>query len=380
MLALSYLPTPPYPSSALPQPAAAPHAPHIQPSGTPLHQARTYFLPETEPTPIGHQLPPKRQPHGKPLDPMRMNWSKGLTALPYTPPADSANREVADMSLDELIKSQPRVPKNPFTTVDTRSHDVDSEYRKAADAGFRTLSLDVPNGSDETGLPLTLADLVSLAVELTAAAQPKPDLRFKIEAEKRAIANGEIIHVNLLPDGMLKITTRDRMTGKAQTELAKHYIQVLTTLWSKVTGGTRLPTPEERERGRRAIRAYVSTLRKPRIQIADPAFFAPAIEDEDSWGLHEVTHAEPVDPSTAQILSMEHYQGRGLEQLWPEEHAELQSMMLELSQAEDARERRAIRRSRPLPARRFHTVTETRGRGPSAHISEYIAGAEDIIG
>jgi hypothetical protein len=151
-----------------------------------------------------HPLPehPERPNVELGLRPMEATWSRGKTIFEYPTnyhplieswmPAPSRHLELA-----RLIASQPRVRPNqsPFLPIDTRANEVPSEYRKAREAGYRTLSLDIPtNGADDSG---TLADTVT-TMDITPFTAVDPTTEFRIESERRTALSGSLYRTRVV--------------------------------------------------------------------------------------------------------------------------------------------------------------------------------------
>ena len=96
--------------------------------------------------------PARPKPKPSTLSPMRRAWNEGRPALQYPErPAREPERDVANMTVNELEATQPRGLKNeglsPFRPIDTRNHEVPTEYARARARGYTVLSADPPPGA-----------------------------------------------------------------------------------------------------------------------------------------------------------------------------------------------------------------------------------------
>lgn len=297
-----------------------------------------------------YQRPPKRVAHGLPLTPMLRAWSEGKTALQYAAPMGPIYGPPSPaQEIEELRATQPRIARviDPFGLVDTRGAEVPSEYRKAANAGYRTLSLDIANGTDDAGDPLTFAQL-DLTTELDSVAGPVPDMRFKIDAERRSIANSDVTRIFLDSDAgeeFVMIKTPHRAPGKgltynaaANAKMARDYQATITKLWGH------MPNVADLRKGAAAIARYRKGQRARlqgdlSIELADPRIDEMPVFDQEMHVPYEETRIEVLDRDWLTALVARRY-GRPIDQLFPAEMAEINQSLLELAQREDARDER----------------------------------------
>ena len=326
------------------------------------------------------------------LSPAEQSWSAGKPVMDY--PADPAFTvelrerfplppKSAALELAELIASQPKISarQSPFFPVDTRRHEVESEARKARNAGARMLSLDMPaTGADE---PVTLGDSV-VSTNDTVYTLVDPTTEFRIESEKRSALSGPLLrtHLDRGPDGRPRIRTRgapwaprfryDRRSGRIRrvstrgipTERAHYeFLEDRFTRWMR--SWTDAKTLPELAKLGRAMRFHRRNGQRP---IDDPFEVDPYRTRFLDQELHE-----PFDEPVIEVTDDMAYEvfGRPLDLLYPEEIAEL-------TEAEAERLGPDVPRIRHL---RTHGAWETASAARlHSEGAEYLASAADILG
>ena len=327
------------------------------------------------------------------LSPAEQRWSAGQTVMPY--PADPAHLvelrakyplppKSAALELAELIASQPKISQrqSPFQPVDTRRHEVESEARKARNAGSRALSLDLPvRGADEA---LTLADTV-VASNDTVYTTVDPTTEFRIESERRSALSGPLLrtHLERGRDGRPVIKTRGapftdrfryhRASGRLRRISRRGIPQVRADyeVFEERFKGWLASWPEQPKtmsdlaRLRRAFAFHRRNGRRGLDDAFDADPFRVRFVDLE---LHE-PYDEPVVEVTDD-MALETF-GRPLDLLYPEEIAELTEVEAERLGSDAPR----IRHLRTHGA--WETASASRLHSNGA---EYLASAADILG
>lgn len=325
------------------------------------------------------------------LSPAEATWSSGNTVFTYPEPETPVYADPAGMTLQELIDSQPRglrpdregvVRQSPFLPVNTRRHDLPTEYRKARETGYRTLSLDAPAKADAPALSEIVAD-DSEAVPYTVV---DPTTAYRIESERAMAKNGPLLRtfMGVAPDGRAWPRTEgnpfnarvriERLNGDLvyvfdDSRLQKHHYRklgnalkaMLVELWGHIPSAA-----EQRRLRAKAWSIRTKARRDPIADALDPDPFRVRFEDEELHAPYEEPVVELTDDAALNRF------GRSLDLLYDEEIAELQDEAVEAIEDEGGTVP-VVRHLRGHP-------NWPRAAAARVHIGEYLGSEANVLG